>query len=130
MSILSERFMQIVNARNLTVRMVAEDTGFSRSTVHRYLSGEQEKVPLSFVQAFARAYDVDVAYLVGWTDDPVEVDPNKENDEIWELREQLRRPEMRTLFMASKHATKEDLLRTVQIIEALKKASEYGNDAE
>ena len=98
MSILSERFMQIVNARNLTVRMVAEDTGFSRSTVHRYLSGEQEKVPLSFVQAFARAYDVDVAYLVGWTDDPVEVDPNKEDDEIWELREQLRRPEMRTFW--------------------------------
>lgn len=129
MSTVSDRLMRIVNAKNLTVRAIAEDTGFSRSTVHRYLSGEQKDVPLSFVQAFASTYNVDAAYLMGWTDDPFEAVADKEDFEIWELREMLRRrPEMRTLFMASKNARKEDLLRAVRIIEALKRESGYGDD--
>lgn len=130
MSILSERLMQIAAEKQLSTRDIANATGASKSAIQRYLSGERENVPLSFVQAFARAYNVDASYLMGWTDDRRGVQAEAE-DEIWELREQLRRrPEMRTLFMASKNATKEDLLRTIQIIEALKKASEYGNDDE
>ena len=52
-----------------------------------------------------------------------------DDDEIWKLREELRRrPGMRMLFMASKKATEEDLMRAVRIIEALKKESGYGDD--
>ena len=43
------------------------------------------------------------------------------DDEALELLEELKtRPEMRTLFSVSKKATKEDILKAVKIIEALK----------
>ena len=67
-----------------------------------------------------------LAYLLGQE----ETEPNaicQENipyvldDETMELLEELKtRPEMRTLFSVSKKASKEDILKAVKIIEALK----------
>ena len=43
------------------------------------------------------------------------------DDEVREIVDSLRtRPEMKILFSASKKATKEDILKTVKIIEALR----------
>ena len=43
------------------------------------------------------------------------------DDDALELLEELKeRPEMRTLFSVSRKATKEDILKAVKIIEALK----------
>lgn len=128
MSILSERLTQVAMEKQLSTRDIANATGTSKSAIQRYLSGERENVPVSFVQAFARAYNVDASYLMGWTNDRRGVQAEAE-DEVWELREQLRRrPEMRMLFMASKNAKKEDLLRAVRIIEALKRESGYRDE--
>ena len=100
---------------------LAEKLGVSQSTVAMWEKGAREP-NIDTLEAIADVFNVPLNSLIS---------SDKEEDEIWELREQLRRrPEMRTLFMASKNATKEDLLRTIQIIEALKKASEYGNDDE
>ena len=45
-------------------------------------------------------------------------------DELWELRETLRRrPEMRILFDATKDACYDDLMSVVQIIEVMKRRS-------
>lgn len=47
-----------------------------------------------------------------------------DDDDFWELREQLRNnPGMRMLFSASKNATTDDLIRAAKIIEALKEES-------
>lgn len=43
------------------------------------------------------------------------------DNEIWELREELRRkPDLNMLFSLTKDATKEDILKTVKILKALK----------
>lgn len=48
------------------------------------------------------------------------------DDEIWQLREQLRRdPERRTLFDAVKSVKKEDIMTAVRIIDALKDDDNY-----
>ncbi len=48
------------------------------------------------------------------------------DDETLEIIDSLRsKPEMQILFSVSKNATKEDILKAVKIIEALKDDSEY-----
>lgn len=52
-----------------------------------------------------------------------------DDDGIWKLREALRRSEgMRMLFDATKDATEEDLLRTVEIVNSLKRLSGKADD--
>lgn len=53
--------------------------------------------------------------------DEDKADYNNSNDEVNDILETLhKRPEMKTLFSISKKATKEDIERTIKIIEALK----------
>lgn len=59
MSILSERLTQVAMEKQLSTRDIANATGTSKSAIQRYLSGERENVPVSFVQAFARAYSIE-----------------------------------------------------------------------
>ena len=80
----------------------------------------------SAVTQAADHFGVSLGYLMGTEgEEPNAID--KENnpivldDEALELLEELKtRPEMRTLFSVSKKATKEDILKAVKIIEALK----------
>ena len=78
------------------------------------------------MQKLADFFDVSVDYMMGReSEEPNAVD--KENkpivldDDVLELLEELKnRPEMKTLFQVSKKASKEDILKTVKIIETLK----------
>lgn len=59
---------------------------------------------------------LDSAVFFDENDDEVKFD-----DEVYEILDTLRkRPDMRMLFSISKKATKEDILKAVKIIEALK----------
>lgn len=51
------------------------------------------------------------------------------DDETRDLIDSLRKnPEMKMLFSVSKGATKEDIIKTIKIIEALKDRGEEGDD--
>ena len=78
------------------------------------------------LQKIADHFGVSLGYLMGTeSEEPNAID--KENnpivldDEALELLEELKeRPEMRTLFSVSRKASKDDILKAVKIIEALK----------
>lgn len=94
-------------------------TGIPKSTLQRYFTGETEKIPLSSLEKIAKAFDVDPAYLMGWTQKEKREEPN---GDIMALRERLRRqPGMRILFDTSRNATEQDLLDAAHLIESFKK---------
>ena len=118
-------YEKLLQKFGVTTYQVAKATGISQSTFSAWktrrnlISPEKGKL-------IADYFGVSLGYLMG----SEEAEPNavdKENtplvldDEALELLEELKkRPEMRTLFSVSKKATKEDILKAVKIIEALK----------
>ena len=111
---------------------VAKATGITKSTFSDWKSGrstpKNEKL-----QKIADYFGVTVDYLMtGKKEEPnIKVYDEHDNvivldDETLEIIDSLRsKPEMQILFSVSKNATKEDILKAVKIIEALKDDSEY-----
>ena len=114
----------------LSQEELAQKMGYkSRSSINKIEMGEND-IPQSKIVQFARALNTTPAYLMGWEDNPdqKEKSPAEAEDlvngdpELTEYLEELRtRDEMRMLFSITKGATKEDVMRTVAIIEALRR---------
>lgn len=120
-----EIFEQLLRKHNLSAYKVSKLTGVTQSTLSDWKRGRSTP-KTDTLQKIADYFDVSVDYLMGReSDEPNAID--KENnpivldDDALELLEELKeRPEMRTLFSVSRKATKEDILKAVKIIEALK----------
>lgn len=69
MSISSERLSDMMNAKNISVRLMAEETGISKSSVSNYMNGLRD-MPLDCVEKMAAVLDVSACWIIGWTDDP------------------------------------------------------------
>ena len=118
-------FEKLLEENGVTAYKVAKATGITTSTLTSWKQGKYVPKP-DKLQKIADYFGVSLAYLLGQE----ETEPNaicQENipyvldDETMELLEELKtRPEMRTLFSVSKKASKEDILKAVKIIEALK----------
>ena len=119
-----------IKERRLLMKLSAEElaplVGLSAATIYRYENGDIKKINTTKLQPFAKALNTTEAYLMGWVENP-EIDSeitNGQDDEIWELREELRRnPDMRMLFSASRGAKKEHIQAAAAMLNALK-----GND--
>lgn len=111
----------------LTMKEVASAIGVSEATVSRWESGAIANMRRDRIALYADVLKTTPTFIMTGN---TEEEPNatdKENnpivldDDALELLEELKeRPEMRTLFSVSKKATKEDILKAVKIIEALK----------
>ena len=105
-------------------------TGISKSTFSDWKSG-RSKPKQEKLQKIADYFGVSVDYLMtGKNSSNIKVVDENNNivvldDEALELIDSLRsNPEMRMLFSVSKKATKEDIIKAVKIIEALKDENE------
>lgn len=120
-----ERFEQLLQKHGVTPYKVSKEAGVTQTSLSNWKSGRSTP-SVKTLQKIADYFGVSIGYLTGTE----EAEPNavdKENnpivldDEALELLEELKtRPEMRTLFSVSKKATKEDIMKAVKIIEALK----------
>ena len=118
-------FEQLLQKHEVSTYKVSKETGIAQSVFSSWKNGISTP-KADKMQKIAEYFGVSVGYFKGTE----EAEPNaidKENnpivldDEALELLEELKtRPEMRTLFSVSKKATKEDILKAVKIIEALK----------
>ena len=120
-----EIFEKLCKNNGTNPSRVSKATGISTATLTSWKKGDY--TPKSDkLQKIADHFGVSLGYLMEMEEEePNAVD--KENnpivldDEALELLEELKeRPEMRTLFSVSRKATKEDILKAVKIIEALK----------
>jgi transcriptional regulator with XRE-family HTH domain len=108
------RIKEIRKKCGLTQKELGERVGVSEAAISQYESGKR-RPDYEIVLRMADYFGCSVDYLLGNDSSPPS-DP-----ELDELLESLRsRPEMRMLFNLANNATKEDVLRAVKIIEALK----------
>lgn len=102
----------------LTLEELGDACGVSKSTVLKWESGNISNMRRDKIGLLAKALHVSPAYLISEGE-------SAEDEELQEYLEQLKnRSEMRMLFKLTKTATKEDVMKAVKIIEALKGESE------
>jgi transcriptional regulator with XRE-family HTH domain len=116
------RIKALCKENHISVNKLEETLEISKGSLckidtNKPSSGRLEKI--------ADYFGVTVDYLIGREEGILATDEDKNvivmDDEARELLKELKtRPEMRTLFSVSKKATKEDILKAVKIIEALK----------
>ncbi len=120
-----ERFEQLLQKRGVTPYKVSKETGVTQTSLSNWKSGRNTPSAKT-LQKLADYFGVTVGYLMGTEEEEPNATDKENNpivldDDALELLEELKeRPEMRTLFSVSKKATKEDILKAVKIIEALK----------
>lgn len=105
--------------RNMTLEELGNRVGVGKSTIRKWETGFISNMRRDKIALVAEALGVSPLYFI---DESAE--PDIEENDIWELRERLRRqPGMRVLFNATKDATEEDLENVVEMIKILKKRS-------
>ena len=120
-----ERFEQLLQKRGVTPYKVSKETGVTQTSLSNWKSGRNTPSAKT-LQKLADYFGVTVGYLMGTEEEEPNATDKENNpivldDDALELLEELKeRPEMRTLFSVSRKATKEDILKAVKIIEALK----------
>jgi transcriptional regulator with XRE-family HTH domain len=126
---------KLCEEKNISPSKAATECGISRSTVTWW---KQHKTSPNSEQVskLAEYFGVSTDYLLGndQKEKPAQnnVQVRDEHDNIVVLDDETRnlidslrsKPEMKMLFSVSKNATKEDIIRTVKIIEALKDKKE------
>lgn len=123
-----ETIKELCYKKGITVAQAEKEMGYARSTLCKI---DKNKPTLNKLQTIADYFGVSVEYLTtGKNSSNIKVIDENENivvldDEALELIDSLRKnPEMRMLFSVSKKATKEDIIKAVKIIEALRDENE------
>ena len=60
----------------MSVETLAEKLGKNRATIYRYESDQIENMPLSVIEPLAKVLNVSPAYLMGWEDLILDIDPS------------------------------------------------------
>ena len=116
------RIKELCKEKHISVNKLEETLEISKGSLCKI---DTNKPSAGRMEKIADYFGVTVDFLMG-REETAEVAGDDKNiivmdDEAKELLEELKtRPEMRTLFSVSKKATKEDILKAVKIIEALK----------
>lgn len=115
------RIKSLREERGISQIELAEKIGVSKQNLYKYETGIISNIPSDKIEAIARALDVSPAEIMGWKT----YSNDAEDDELQEYLEELKtRPEMKMLFKTLKGTSKEDVEKTVKIIEALKDNNE------
>ena len=119
MSTVGTRIKTMRLSRGLSQSELAEKVGASRSAITMWET-DARRPSLDMFDALADVFNVPISAILN------DEKQQQEDEDLWELRESLRRnPEMRVLFDAAKDATSKQLKQAVAILEALK-ASDGG----
>lgn len=130
-----DRISELLRKNKMTQADLARKTGISTGLISQWKNRSQNP-SAEKLQKVAECFNVSVDYLLGneQKEKPAQnnVQVRDEHDNIVVLDDETRnlidslrsKPEMKMLFSVSKNATKEDIIRTVKIIEALKDKKE------
>lgn len=138
MATMYEIIDSLCKERGTNVTAMCKELNIARSSLSELSRGRSKTLSADKIVKISKYFDVDPDFLLGKTNvkektPAVTVYDEQDNvirldNETLELIESLRtRPEMKMMFSVSKNATKEDIIKAVKIIEALKDESE-GNE--
>ena len=124
---LKDNIKNLCKEKGVSMNKLETDLEFGKG----YISKLDKSVPNSAkLQKIADYFGVSIDYLLNGKSSSIKVIDENYNvivldDEALELIDSLRKnPEMRMLFSVSKKATKEDIIKAVKIIEALRDENE------
>ena len=127
MSELYNKIEMLCKENNTDVTKMCREINIPRSSLSELKAGRVKSISIERIEAIADYFGVTADFLRGKEDDDnikaydETGEPLFLDDEVREIVDSLRtRPEMKILFSASKKATKEDIMKTVKIIEALR----------
>ncbi|MFI3326400.1 MAG: helix-turn-helix transcriptional regulator [Clostridia bacterium] len=108
-----ERVSTLCEKHGISAYKMCKDIGISPSIISDLKADRRRGVNAQTGEKIAKYFSVTISYLLG-------NEELQQEDELDLYLEQLKnRPEMRMLFSLAKNASKEDVERTVKIIEAL-----------
>lgn len=115
---------KLLKDKGISAAKMMNELGFSSGLYSQWKSGKQ-KPSREKLEKIANYFNVSVDYLLGTTPTVQAFDENDNvvviDDETRDIIDSLRtNPEMKILFSVTKKATKEDIIKAVKIIEALK----------
>lgn len=117
----ADRLCTLQALKSCDNKFLADELEVDEEIIDRMRNGDYSP-NLEEIDALAAALDCSREDLIGGEGSQAD----REDEEMWQLREEMRRtPELRTLFDAARNAKSEDLRRAISIIEALKKESEH-----
>lgn len=122
MSTIGERIAELRLQRGMTQTELGDAVGESKQTIYKYERGIITNIPLTKIEALAKALRCPPAALTGWEEPAAQAE---DDAELMEYLEYLRtRPEARMLMRTVKGATREEVEENVRFIEALRKSRE------
>jgi len=136
MSEMYKRINSLCKEKGTNVTAMCKALNVARSSLSELNRGRTKSLSYDYISKIANYFNVNPDYIAGKTEQkekPAQnVQVRDENDNIVVLDKETRdlidslrsKPEMKMLFSVSKGATKEDIIRTVKIIEALKDKKE------
>lgn len=125
---ISTLIKQLVSEKSFTMSKMLSDIGLGRNTISHLDNGSMLKA--DSLARIAEYLGVSSDYLLGNSPETVQVydedhKPIVIDDETKDIIDSLRtNPEMKMLFSVTKKANKEDIIKAVKIIEALKDTGE------
>ena len=121
-----DKISTLLKENKKTQKDLMDFLGLEKSSFTAWKAGKNTSYK-QYIKEIADFFGVSTDYLLGKDDeDYIKAydetgEPLFLDDEVREIVDSLRtRPEMKILFSASKKATKEDIMKTVKIIEALR----------
>lgn len=63
------RLYDSIQKSNLSYGDLEKITGIAKSSIHRYATGQTQKIPLDAIEKLADALNVSAAWMMGWTDE-------------------------------------------------------------
>lgn len=121
-----ERIEHLANIKGVSKTKALTDSGAGKDFIANMKKGQTPSV--SKLQKIADYFETSVDYLLG--NDTIQAYDENNNlvvidDETRAIIDTLRsQPEMKMLFSVTRKATKDDIIKAVKIIEALKETSE------
>lgn len=79
METILKRLNAVYQEKELSFDEIAQKTGYGKSTVHRYFTGEITKIPVDFIVAFAKITNTDPMWLIGYKEDKKNEAPTSES---------------------------------------------------
>lgn len=121
-----DRLTELLDAAPESDATIASLLGVSKQTISAWKNGiRSPKRPT--IEYLANYFGVSVSWLMGY-DVPKDAEDRSSDDDVWEIREALRKnPELQILFRASHNATAEDLLEAAELIKARKTIRDITN---
>ena len=114
-----ENIQRLLLDNKITATKMLSELNLAKNAMSEWKKG-RIKPSIETMQKIATYFNVSVDYLLTGKETDYNEELGLDNETLDYLEELKNRPEMKMLFSVSKGATKEDIEKTVKIIEALR----------